>query len=152
LERKTEEEKIMENRFCLQMVSCGEGCCGNGGSSTENIYSTEETVCGKWIDGKPIYRKVIPGTLAKDSGNALVFANVSELKVDRLINIYGNGKENNDIVQFTLPTSHNLTTGLTAAINMYYHSETGNILYHFLNNSGKYSGCAANVVIEYTKK
>ena len=26
---------------------------------TEEIYSTEETVIGKWIDGKPLYRKVI---------------------------------------------------------------------------------------------
>lgn len=25
-------------------------------------YSTEETVCGRWIDGKPIYRKVIDTT------------------------------------------------------------------------------------------
>lgn len=24
-----------------------------------NVYSTEETICGTWIDGKPVYRKVI---------------------------------------------------------------------------------------------
>ncbi|MFT4008058.1 MAG: hypothetical protein QM683_21475 [Lacrimispora sp.] len=47
----------MENRYCLQMVSC-DGCgTGNGGAPVENVYSTEETVCGTWIDGKPIYRK-----------------------------------------------------------------------------------------------
>lgn len=135
---------MTDKKYCIQLVECD----GN----SKDVYSFDEVEIGTWVDGKPIYRKVIPGTLAKDSGNALVFANVLELKVDRLINIYGNGKENNDIVQFTLPTSHNLTTGLTAAINLYYHSETGNILYHFLNNSGKYSGCAVNVVIEYTKK
>lgn len=28
-----------------------------------NNYSTEEQVVGKWIDGKPIYRKVVEGTL-----------------------------------------------------------------------------------------
>ncbi len=39
----------MENRFCLQMVSCGDGCCGGGSTGAENVYSTEETVCGKWI-------------------------------------------------------------------------------------------------------
>lgn len=135
---------MTDKKYCIQLAECD----GN----SKDVYSFDEVEIGTWVDGKPIYRKVIPGTLAKDSGNALVYANVSELKVDRLINMYGNGKENNDIVQFTLPTSHNLTTGLTAAINMYYHSETGNILYHFLNNSGKYSGCAVNVVIEYTKQ
>ena len=30
-----------------------------GGSGVENVYSTEETVIGAWIDGKPIYRRVI---------------------------------------------------------------------------------------------
>lgn len=139
----------MENRYCLQMVSCGDGCCG---SAAENVYSTEETICGKWIDGKQIYRKVITGTFAVDSGNALVFANVSDLKIDRLINLYGNSMENNNLVQFTLPANHITTAGTNAAVNMYYHSGNGNILYHFLNNSGKYSGSTAYVVIEYTKK
>lgn len=140
----------MENRYCLQMVSCGDGCCGNGGS--ENVYSTEETVCGKWIDGKPIYRKVIPGTLASESGDALLFANVSELKVDRLINLYGNMIDKNNVGQIVFPISYNRVNTLTAAINMFYGVETGSIFYDFLNNSGKYSGCTAYVVLEYTKK
>lgn len=142
----------MENRYCLQMVSCGEGCCGNGGSTAENIYSTEETVCGTWIDGKSIYRKVIPGTLAKDSGTSLVFANVSELKIDRVINLYGNTNGRNNEIQITLQTSYNATTGLNAAVNMYYGTETGNMLYHYVNVDGYYSGSTAYVVIEYTKK
>ena len=29
-----------------------------------STYSTEETICGTWIDGKPIYRKVITYTLS----------------------------------------------------------------------------------------
>ena len=38
-------------------------------SKVENIseYSTEELVIGKWIDGKPIYRKVISGNLGSTS-------------------------------------------------------------------------------------
>ena len=141
----------MENRYCLQMVSCGDGC-GTGGATAENVYSTEETVCGKWIDGKPIYRKVITGTLAKDSGYGYVFANVSELNVDRLINLYGNTSENNNIAQLTIQTSFNTTAGIIAAINMYYNSSNGNIYYSLLNNNGSYSGSTAYVVFEYTKK
>ncbi len=144
----------MENRYCLQMVSCGDGCCGNGngGTAVENVYSTEETVCGTWIDGKPIYRKVIPGKLANDSGNGIVFANVSELKVDRLINMYGNMTDKGSINQIVFPISYNRTNGLFGAVNMFYNNENGNIFYHFFNNDGQYSGCTANVVIEYTKK
>lgn len=33
-----------------------------------NVYSTDETVVGKWIDGKPIYRKVFEiGSLPNDT-------------------------------------------------------------------------------------
>ena len=31
-------------------------------------YSTDETIVGKWINGKPIYRKVIPFTFPSSSG------------------------------------------------------------------------------------
>lgn len=34
---------------------------GSGGSSAGEVYSTEETRIGTWIDGKPIYRQVFVG-------------------------------------------------------------------------------------------
>lgn len=34
------------------------GGSGGGGSGAEEVYSTEETRIGTWIDGKPLYRKV----------------------------------------------------------------------------------------------
>lgn len=143
----------MDDRYCLQMVRCGDGCgTGNSGTGAENVYSTEETVCGKWIDGKPIYRKVIAGKLAKNSGNILTFANVLDLNIDRVINLYGNAVDEVYKGQITLQTSFNTTDGLNAAVNMYYDTPSANILYHFLNNGGSLSGIAANVIIEYTKK
>ena len=142
----------MENRYCLQMVSCGDGCCGGGSSATENVYSTEETVCGKWIDGKTIYRKVISGTLAIESGTKCTFANVSNLKIDKVINLYGNMVDKNNFFEAALPVSINRPEGMYAAVNMYYGIDTGDIYYSYLNNKGDYSGGKANVVIEYTKK
>lgn len=147
--------ECMEEKNGCTVIKQYYGCCGgngNSGTGAENDYSTEETVCGKWIDGKPIYRKVITGTLAKDSGNAYVFANVSELNIGRMIKLYGNMIDNADVMHITLQTSYNMTTGLIAALNMAYNSKTGNILYNLLNNDGYYSGCTVYVVIEYTKK
>lgn len=147
------EECMEEKKGCTVINNQYYGCCGgNSGTGVENVYSTEETVCGTWIDGKSIYRKVVQGALAKDSGTPLVFANVSDLEIDQLVNLYGNTKENNNIVQLTLQTSYNLPTGLNGAINMYYNSSNGNIYYCFLNNNGTYSGSVANVIVEYTKK
>ncbi len=142
----------MSDRYCLQMVSCGDGCCGNGGSKAENVYSTEENVCGTWIDGKPIYRKVIPGALANDNGNGYLFKNVSELNIDRVINLYGNLTDNANIAQVMLQTSYNRTDGLFGAVNVFYDTTTGNINYHLFNNKGYYSGTTVYVVIEYTKQ
>ena len=52
---------------------------------TENVYSTEETQIGTWIDGKPLYRKVfnvgIPGK--KD-----IVINISDLPKDTVTNCY----------------------------------------------------------------
>lgn len=37
-----------------------------------DLYSTDEMVVGKWIDGKPIYRKTVPITVTKRSMNYTV--------------------------------------------------------------------------------
>lgn len=142
----------MEEKKCCTVINNQYyGCCGNG-AGAESVYSTEETVCGKWIDGEPIYRKVISGKVAEKSGNDLVFADISDLKINSLISLYGNLTDNQGISQITLQTSYNRTNGSLAAINMYYGNETSKIFYDFLNNDGYYSNCTANVVIEYTKK
>lgn len=135
---------MSDKKYCIQLAECD----GN----SKDVYSYDEIEIGTWVDGKPIYRKVIPGKLAKDSGNIITFANVSDLKIDKVINLYGNAKENNNVVQLTLQTSYNIPTGLNGAINMFYDSSNGNIYYCFLNNNGTYSGSVANVIIEYTKK
>lgn len=38
----------------------------------ENAYSTEENLIGRWIDGKPLYRKVLSGTLVSEVTNILI--------------------------------------------------------------------------------
>lgn len=143
----------MENRYCLQMVSCGDGCCGNGGSTgAENVYSTEETVCGTWIDGKPIYRKVIEGKLAAASGKRYKFADVSGLNIERMIDLRGNFIGDSNKSHLTIQTSLNMPEELRAAVNMWYNTEEKAILYNLLDNGGGYSNCTAYVVIEYTKQ
>lgn len=52
-----------------------------------NNFSTSETIIGTWIDGKPIYRKV----LSYDSLSAEEVGSISlaDLSIDILINLYG---------------------------------------------------------------
>lgn len=55
-----------------------------------NVYSTDETVVGKWIDGKPIYRKVINSIC----GNLRTMLN--GLNIDFLIDAKGTAWSNYD--------------------------------------------------------
>lgn len=145
----------MDEKKCCTVVNHYYGCCGgcrNVAPGTENVYSTEEFVCGKWIDGKPIYRKVITGTLANESGNSLVFADVSGLNIDRLVDLYGSATNKAETGQIVLQTSYNRTDALPVAVNMVYDAGAGELQYYFVNVGGFYSGASAYVVIEYTKK
>lgn len=63
-----------------------------------DTYSTIETKVGTWIDGKPIYRKVITGTVTTyvDSGTRRTFAISDDISfIDRLIDMRGNYTINN---------------------------------------------------------
>lgn len=135
---------MSDKKYCIQLSECD----GN----SKDVYSYDEIEIGTWVDGKPIYRKVIAGKLAKDSGNGIVFANVSDLKIDKVVDLYGSFADETSDTQGILQTSYNRTNGLFAAVNMGYSNATGNITYHYLNNSGYFSGCPATVIIEYTKK
>ncbi|WP_313076939.1 hypothetical protein [Lacrimispora sp.] len=135
---------MTDKKYCIQFAECD-------GNSKE-VYSFDEIEIGTWVDGKPIYRKVITGTLANNSGFSLVFADVSDLKIDRLIDLYGSVTDKGNTNQLALQTSYNRTDGLSIAVNMNYHILSGNLKYHFVSLDGVYSGATAYVVLEYTKK
>lgn len=102
-------------------------------TSTDD-YSTEETVIGTWIDGKPIYRRIFgPTTNVTDNSNT--YQSLSELvsgastpsDISRLINsvICGSNKVN--------------------ACNVEY--DSGNL--RFANN--KVAPVGSYIIVEYTK-
>lgn len=50
---------------------------GTAGQVEGHIYSTDETVVGKWIDGKPLYEKTLHIPLVNNNGAAGTFKEVS---------------------------------------------------------------------------
>ncbi len=48
-------------------------------SKTSDNYSTEERVVGTWIDGKPLYQKVVTGTTLSSTGWASINHNISNM-------------------------------------------------------------------------
>ena len=67
-------------------------------------YSTEEQVVGEWIDGKPIYQKVIQTTNFKittdmTAGNKFIpFADVGLYNVDKVVCIMGMFENGNPLI------------------------------------------------------
>ena len=109
-------------------------------------YTSVETRIGTWIDGSPIYRKVIPFYFSSSANQVAVAHNIDNLGY--AIKVYGfipNGNENRLIPQFYY------TMDKTYAITPYHVSSTAvNIFYgDFTKNSLKDNQCY--IIIEYTK-
>lgn len=57
-----------------------------------DVYSTAETVVGRWIDGKPVYRKValcsvaLPGGSVPNGGGWVTIDDLSALSIDEVVN------------------------------------------------------------------
>lgn len=67
-------------------------------------YSTEEQVVGKWTNGKPIYRKVVTGTVPKSDFYPTVATGITNL--DKVVSIslclaYGDNRQYFSSVRYT---------------------------------------------------
>ena len=105
----------------------------------KHTYSTEEQVIGTWIDGKPIYRKVIPG-LTK---NGSIEHNISNL--DYVINIKGICKKTNGNFE-PIPR---LTTGTVSQYGIGIGDISSTSIYFEKGSSVSIS--ESYIIIEYTK-
>lgn len=108
-------------------------------------YSTEETRTGStWIDGKPIYRKVITGTTPSSEGGVLV---ASILNISNVIKLYGTLEQrSNGILQNQVPLNTYWSDTVRIA-TMYSHTLNG----IYMKALGVYQNMPFRLVIEYTK-
>lgn len=71
--------KIYSNGKTLEVSSC----------ASQNIYSTEEQVIGRWIDGKPLYRKVFVTKTPANQANNISIISTSDIPIDYLVSNRG---------------------------------------------------------------
>ena len=75
-----------------------------------NVYSTEEKVIGKWIDGKPIYRKVITYTLSNAlTGLVEIAHNIQNIETPIRI-VFGKASVPGSSTSITIPSQYDSTT------------------------------------------
>ena len=116
----------------------------------KEVYSTEEQVVGTWIDGKPIYRKVISLNCPTCSDNG-VFADaktdVSSLNIDFIMFKYVNISTSNGVLLEYNGINPNETSKLGGQV-WYYSTEKTIYARHTRTN---FNNCPITAIIEYTK-
>lgn len=118
----------------------------NRQQNKNSSYSTEETVCGKWIDGRPLYRKVffIESLAFNSSANDYSEGIADALPTGAiLVKLYGSGEDHTDNLHIPL----NLYNSATYVLyNVCTYVLAGTIIFRstrLLNN--------IYVVLEYVK-
>ena len=114
----------------------------------KEVYSTEEQVVGTWIDGKPIYRKVVDcGSLA-DTGIKTIPHGITNLKI--IIDIRGVAHCEGSYPQ-NLPLPFPYSDGTDAGVNsipIHMWEESGNIVIKSLSDRTAYY---SYIILTYTK-
>lgn len=113
----------------------------------QEVYSTEEVRIGTWIDGKPLYRKVVQFTTPSTVNTYPLVANTG-LDGIYLVSIFG---ATTDIYgsKISIPfVLHSSSTDIrTVMVNT---NSSGSELYASVSNS-VFANRQAHVVLEYTK-
>lgn len=105
------------------------------GIQGSDIYSTTEQAIGTWIDGKPIYRKVIVDTT--NNTDYSITHGISN--IDQITCVYGICDDDTNFIPF----------GFSANTDYAFASATKtNIL---IRVASEYADYTKNIIIEYTK-
>lgn len=112
-----------------------------GDIAYKDIYSTTETKTNKvWIDGKPIYRKVIVKTITRSGNNIFSLSSVGLENIDKYV------------------TLKSISNG--DPINEDYYTTNADLLRTLINHNGLYIQlgtsypsvpCLIYTIVEYTK-
>ena len=70
-----------------------DGEISNGFVQSSFNYSTEETIVGKWVDGKPLYQRTLTNiSIPSNSSSSptYTYLDVSSYNIDKMISVEGN--------------------------------------------------------------
>lgn len=112
------------------------------------VYSTAETRIGTWIDGKPLYRKVIVATnIATNTENSIAVSDASIISVKKIEGYYIGGGGGNIASSGTLLGADSDNT----RSYVFYSPANGSLKSYcgvYNTGNGKYD---THIILEYTK-
>ena len=146
----TDDEKQADVAYA---ITDDAGSGGGSGGSSEEIYSTEETRIGTWIDGKPLYRRVFDTTTPSSTSAWIrIIPPIDDAFVVRmeayLLPLNGEG--------FDTPQSHGLLIPLpypgdSLALIQYNASPSGGTTGVTMTVASNRTNKRILVILEYTK-
>lgn len=115
-------------------------------------YSTTERVVGKWIDGKPLYQRVLTGTLASATAIAVDNAVLSDNTIS-LIYAFGRTVRTSDNTIFQIPYAQNANRNSIAPWMYSVYQQEHTIYIRRSYGTGNIDSSTFNyqLVIQYTK-
>lgn len=142
----TDEEKNAEK---LYLITDAAASGSDSGGSSEEVYSTEETRIGTWVNGQPIYRKTMTAVLPSSitNGTSVQLANWP-LNMDLLVHGYGSITTTNS-QELPLPFFSSDVNYAFVFYNKADHASAPNSL-RCTTVSG-FSSCRLRYTLEYTK-
>jgi len=114
-----------------------------GGGSAGEVYSTEEQVIGTWIDGRPLYRKVIeflcPGTVGAE---AIETGIQGSIKIVRINSVIDGWNSNGTIYDIPYPVD-------AGFLIINYNKLTNEL--RVASSDTNWGGSKITTILEYTK-
>ena len=121
----------------------------NLGNLGKEVYSTDETVIGTWIDGKTIYRKCIVKNGSFSEHSTVLPVDLSN--VDRIIEFHGTGIFSS-LYEFNINFSNGYSPGASYRFGVYRSLTDNTLNIIFETGQAPQSMTKTFVFMDYTKK
>lgn len=130
----------------VYVVSDGEDVSEESGSTGPGeVYSEEETRIGTWIDGKPLYRKVVNGNLSSTNNSTSTISTIPN--ADDVVTIHGYAVYSDPSRITSIPTGFD--KGTTIQLSAYKTVDGARI--EAFNSTSSLVGRPCTIIVEYTK-
>lgn len=116
----------------------------------ENVYSLDEQVVGRWIDGRPLYRKIYTGRYnVLSNGSSFVVPDSLDQSINTVVNIFANATYLYDNHLTTVPVPHCVVEGNQVSYILINYINTQGI--QFFSTLPHLTSALFFITIEYTK-
>lgn len=139
-----EQYDVLNNAYDIVHNNSNNSLAGANAVKAMTTYSTSETIIGTWIDGKPIYRKVVDFGALPNASSKTVSANIPNL--DKIIKMDAMRHRASDNGSSSLPSLTFNITNLNLSVSI-FSAEDDITIVTFSDRSNE----TATVIIEYTK-